>query len=166
MEKELLFKKVTGEVIENVEKYVKDWTIENPHGQIIIGVDSQVHGRRLKYSIVIVMHYIDRMKVGHGCHLILCDIWEKRNNKSQAEEMPAKLWREAEYALLTAQLVNGKDEFFKSRIEVHLDFNSEENKKSNMMYAAGIGLLNGYGFKALGKPFAKISSNCADHFCR
>ena len=167
----LKFKKIDGTVIDNVEKYVKDWTKINPYGKIIIGCDSQVHGRRIKYSIIICMHRIDKMLVGHGCHLLICDIWEKRMNKSQIEEMPTKLWREAEFALQTAELVNGTDEYFKKSIEVHLDFNSvpEANSHenlSNRMYASGLGLLSGSGYKVFGKPFAKISSNCADHFCR
>ena len=164
--KNLIFKKVTGEVIQNVEKYVKDWVKENPYGKIIVGCDSQMHGRRIKYSIIIVMHYIDRMSIGHGAHLLVCDIWEKRNARMPIDEMSTKLWKEAEYALQTAQLVNGKDEFFKQRIEVHLDINSDEKYGSNFMYAAGVGLLQSAGYLAKGKPFAKMASNCADHFCR
>jgi len=169
--KELVFKKITGEVIENVEKYVKDWVKENQYGKVIVGCDSQVHGRRIKYSIIVVMHKIDRMEVGHGCHLLVCDIWEKRMLKSQVDEMPSKLWKEAEYALQAAELVNGKDEYFKKSIEVHLDFNSvpaanSHENLSNRLYAAGLGLLSGYGYVVYGKPFAKIASNVADHFCR
>jgi len=59
MEKTLIFKKLNGEIVENVEKYVKDWIKENPYGQVIIGCDSQIHGRRIKYSVAIVMHYVD-----------------------------------------------------------------------------------------------------------
>jgi len=167
----LKFKKIDGTAIDNVEKYVKDWAKENIHGKIIVGCDSQIHGRRIKYSVVIVMHRIDRMDVGHGCHLLICDVWEKRMNKSQTEEMPSKLWREAEFALQTAELINGSDEYFKKSIEVHLDFNSvatsnSHENLSNKMYASGLGLLSGYGYKVYGKPFAKIASNVADHFCR
>ena len=165
--KELKFKKVDGTIIENAEKYVKDWTKENPYGKVIIGVDSQCHSRRIKYSIIIAMHYVDKMQVGHGCHLLICDIWDKRIKASSPEsEMSVKLWKEAELALQTAELINGADQFFKQRIEVHLDVNSEPRYDSHFMYAAGIGLLQSAGYHALGKPFAKIASNVADHFCR
>jgi predicted RNase H-related nuclease YkuK (DUF458 family) len=165
-EKKLIFKKITGEVVEDVEKYVKDWSKNNPHGKVIIACDSQVHGRRIKYSVVIVMHYIDRMGMGKGGHVIVADVWEKRMIASQLEGMPSKLWREAEYALLAAQIVDGDDEMFKKRITIHLDINSDPKGDSNIMYASSIGLLTGYGYYALGKPFAKIASNVADHFCR
>jgi predicted RNase H-related nuclease YkuK (DUF458 family) len=166
MEKELIFKKITGDMVENVEKYVKDWAIENPYGTVTIGCDSQMHGRRIKYSIVICMHYIDRVGQGHGAHVIYCDIWEKRINKSPAEEMPSKLWKEAEYVLRAAEMVDGKDEVFKKKITVHLDYSDEPLRKSNMMYAAGIGYITGMGYKAEGKPFAWAATHTADHLCR
>lgn len=164
--KELIFKKVDGTVIDNVEKYVKDWAKENPYGKIIVASDSQVHSRRIKFSIIIVMHYIDQMGIGHGGHLLVCDIWEKRMTKNPTDEMSIKLWNEAQYALIAANMVNGSDEYFKSHIEVHLDINSEEKYDSHFMYASGIGLIQSSGYIAKGKPFSTLASNSADHFCR
>jgi len=166
MEKALIFKKVTGEVIENVEKYVKEWTKENPYGKVIIGCDSQMHGRRIKYSIAIVMHYIDRMGVGHGGHVLIADIWEKRNTSSPIEEMPSKLWKEAEFTLKAAQMVDGNDEIFKKRLMLHLDYSNDAKDKSNIMFASGIGYLQGMGYKAEGKPKSWAATHTADAFCR
>jgi len=167
----LKFKKIDGTVIVDVEAYVKDWVKNNPYGKLIIGCDSQIHGRRIKFSTVVIMHYKDRYDQGKGAHVIIADVWEKRMNKTQVEEMPNKLWREAEYALQAAQTINGVDELFKMKITVHLDFNSEANSNShanlsNMMYGAGLGLLSAYGYKVYGKPDSVIASNCADHFAR
>jgi len=166
MEKKLIFKRLTGEVIENVEKYVKDWTKENPYGKVIIGCDSQMHGRRIKYSVAIVMHYIDRMGGGHGGHVIVADIWEKRKASSPIEEMPSKLWKEAEFTLAAAQMVDGNDETFKKRIMLHLDYNVETKFKSNIMFASGLGYLQGMGYHAEGKPASWCATHTADHFCR
>jgi len=166
METTLEFKKVDGTVIENVEKYVKDWTAENPFGQVIIGCDSQLHGRRIKYSVAIVMHYCDRMGVGHGGHVLIADRWEKRVAKSPLEEMPSKLWKEAEFTLIAAQMVDGSDEVFRKRITIHLDYNVETKFKSNMMFASGLGYLQGMGYKAEGKPHAYVATHTADAFCR
>lgn len=164
------FKKIDGTHIENVEKYVKDWlkdkSVEYPFSTITIGCDSQVHGRRVKYSVVICMHVIDKMKVGHGAHVISADIWEKRMGKSQVEEMPTKLWKEAEFVLQVAQMVDGGDGTFKKRITVHLDLNVEENRGSNKMYAAGLGYITGMGYKAEGKPYAWAATHTADALCR
>ena len=162
----LIFKKVNGEVVDNIESYVKNWVANNPYGNVIIGCDSQVHGRRVKYSIAIVMHYIDRMGVGHGGHVIVADVWEKRNASNAIDEMPVKLWREAEFTVMAAQMIEGTDNAFKKRMLLHLDFNNDTKHKSNMMFAAGLGYLQGMGYKAEGKPFSYVATHTADHFAR
>jgi len=162
----LVFKKVNGTVIEDVEKYVKDWTKENPFGSVIIGCDSQVHGRRVKYSVAVVMHYIDKMGGGHGGHVLVADIWEKRVAKTPLEEMPSKLWKEAEFCLIAAQMVDGGSELFKKRITLHLDYSDDAKNKSNIMFAAGLGYLTGMGYNAMGKPHAYVATHTADAFCR
>lgn len=166
MEKTLIFKKIGGEIIQDVESYVKNWTKENPYGQVIIGCDSQMHGRRIKYSVAIVMHYMDKMGVGHGGHVLVADIWEKRNAKSPVEEMPSKLWKEAEFTLTAAQMVDGNDEVFKKRIMLHLDYSDDAKNKSNIMFASGIGYLQGMGYYAEGKPHAYVATHTADALCR
>jgi predicted RNase H-related nuclease YkuK (DUF458 family) len=167
MEKlKLTFKKVDGTLITDVEKYVKNWIVKNPNGSIIIGCDSQVHGRRIKYSTVIAMHYVDECGCGHGAHILVADNWEKRMQKMPLDEMPSKLWKETEYVLLAAQMVDGSDETFKKRITIHLDYSNDEKNKSNIMFAAGIGYLSGLGYHAQGKPNSTIASNVADHFVR
>lgn len=163
----LIFKFEDGSIVENVEQYVKNWGNKNPYGKIIIGCDSQVHGKKIKYSIVICMHYQDATGQGHGAHVISCNLWEKRMLKmTKIEEMPIKLWREAEFVLETAQLIDGNDEIFKKRISVHLDFNVDEKSGSNIVYHSGLGLLRGMGYNAEGKPTAPIASHTADHYCR
>ena len=164
------FKKLDGTPISDVEKYVKNWlkekSVDYPYSTVTIGCDSQVHGRRVKYATVICMHFVDKMHVGHGAHVIIADLWEKRQGLSQVDEMPAKLWKEAEFVLAVAQMVDGNDEVFKKRITVHLDLNVEENSGSNMMYAAGVGMLRGMGYITEGKPFAWAATHTADAFCR
>jgi len=170
MEK-FVFKKIDGTRIDNVEKYVKDWSKDNPYGKVIIGCDSQMQGRRIKYSIAIVMHHIDKWGGGHGAHVIFADVWEKRIAKSPVEEMPTKLWREAEYLLAVAQIVDGSDEMFKKRITLHLDYNSEAEtgnhaNLSNRLFSSGLGYLTSLGYYTEGKPYAYVATHTADAFCR
>ena len=162
----LNFRKVDGTPVEDVEKYVKDWVQRNPFGKVIIGCDSQMHGRKIKYSIAIVMHMLDSQGIGHGAHVLVADVWEKRITRNALEEMPTKLWKEAEYVQMAAAMVDGSDESFKKKITLHLDYSSNEKYKSNSMFNAGIGYLSGLGYKAEGKPHAYVSTHTADHFCR
>lgn len=164
--KTLEFRKIDGTQIPDVEKYVKDWVKQNPYGNLILGCDSQLHGRRIKYSVAIVMHYVDKMGGGHGAHVLVADAWEKRLAKTPLEEMPSKLWREAEYVLAAAQMVDGQDELFKKRITLHLDYSDNAKDKSNIMFTSGLGYLSGMGYKAEGKPRSYVATHTADHFCR
>jgi predicted RNase H-related nuclease YkuK (DUF458 family) len=167
MEEKMVFRKRDGSVVANVEKYVKDWVKTNKFGTVTIGCDSQVHGRKIKYSTVIIMHYVDATGVGHGAHVLSCEVWIKRmNGKNQIEEMPTKLWREAEFVLAAAEMVDGHDESFKKNITIHLDFNSEEKAGSNFLFASGMGFITGMGYKAVGKPDAWAASHTADSLCR
>ncbi len=165
-EKTLIFKKVTGEVIEDVEKYVKDWSKENPYGKVIVGCDAHAHSRRIKYAIAIVMHYIDRMGGGRGAHVIVAEIWEKRNSKNHMDEMTTKLWNEAQYTLMAAQMIDGNDEIFKKRMILHLDFSPDAKYKSNIMFSVGIGFLTSMGYKTVGKPDAYVATHTSDAFAR
>lgn len=167
------FKKLDGQIIADVEKYVKNWVKENPFGIITIGCDSQAHGRRIKYSVAVCMQYIDKYGMGHGAHVISTDLWEKRNTKyagrgktGAMEEMPVKLWKEAELVVAVAQLIDGNDDAFKKKITVHLDYNVLTEHASNMMFASGVGFITGMGYHAEGKPHAWCSTHVADSYCR
>lgn len=160
------FKKLDGTHIDDVRSYVKDWVSKNPYGKIIIGCDSQVHGRKIKYSVAVCMQYKDKYGQGHGAHVIAADVWHNRMMKSQADEMPSRLWKEAEYVIKAAMMIDDNDEEFKKRITIHLDYNSDVNAKSNILYASGMGYVTGLGYNAKGKPDAYVATHSADNLCK
>ena len=160
MAEKLIFKKFDGTTIEDISSYVKNWVKDHPYGEVTIGCDSQEHSRHVMYSTVIVMHDIDDTGTGHGAHVISASI--KNTSKTVRSDIHSKLWAEAEYTLKVAQMLNGcaKD------IKIHLDYNSDEAEYSNALYASGIGMIRGMGFKAEGKPYAWAASNVADNICK
>jgi len=175
MTKELKFQKVNGSPIDNVNEYVSKWAKENPYGEIIIGCDSQEFSRYVKYAIVIVMHYMDRYKVGHGAHVIKSVIVDKINKTPKSamktvngvknfdtSMLQNKLWKEIEYTVQTAQLLKDCEQ----KITIHIDYNSKPGTVSNALYAPGIGYAQGLGFEAMGKPYAPVASITADSYCR
>lgn len=157
---EFVFKKYDGTVIENPNQYLKEWIIDNPHGNIFIGCDSQQHKKYIKYAISIIMHRMDEEGLGHGAHVIFTSYID--TNKSLKTDLFTKLWAEAEYTLIVAKLF----EDFKKKIEIHLDYNSDESSYSNVLYNPGIGYFTGQGFKTKGKPYAYAASNVADNLCK
>lgn len=158
--KNLIFKKVNGIIIKNVNQYVKDWITNNPYGEVTIGCDSQQHTRYIKYSTVIVMHVIDEFGLGHGAHVVSSSIIDR--SKSVKSDIYTKLWAEAEYTIQAAQMLDGCTK----NIKIHLDYNSKENEYSNVLYAAGLGYVRGLGYEAEGKPYAWAASCCSDHIAK
>lgn len=156
----LNFKKFDGTPIKNVNAYVKEWVEKHPTGEVTIGCDSQEHTRYIKYSTVIVMHDVDEFGVGHGAHVISASVADR--SKSIKSDIYSKLWAEAEYTIKVAEMLDG----CVSNMKVHLDYNSDENEYSNVLYASGIGMLKGMGYEAEGKPHAWAASNVADNICK
>jgi len=156
----LQFKKFNGTLIENVGEYIKEWVTENPFGNVIIGCDSQEHAKYIKYAITIVMHYIDEFKIGHGGHVIYATYIDK--NKNMKSDVYTKLWAEAEITINVAKMIGdiGK------KITLHLDYNSDENEYSHVLYAAGLGYAKSEGFEAQGKPFSYVASHTADKIAK
>lgn len=164
--KKLIFKKVDGTIIEDVNNYVNEWMIKYPYTEVTIGCDSQSHSRNITYSIVIVLHVFYESKennpyrVGNGAHVISATVIEK--NKDLKKDIYNRLWNEATYTIEAAKMI---DNCVKN-IKIHLDFNSKEGEYSNILYSSGIGLASSNGYVAVGKPYAWASSTVADHLCR
>jgi len=174
-DKVLVFKKFNGTLIEDVNQYVKDWVKKYPYGEVMIGCDSQEYKYYIKYSVVIVMHRVDKWGMGHGAHVIYAQIKDRTyktkkpvhlNKRGEKEfdtsQLYEKLWLEAELTVKTAQMLTGCEK----KITIHLDYNSKESEVSNVLYAAGLGLAQGMGYKACGKPEALSASYTADRLCR
>jgi len=176
MTEKLVFRKFDGTLIPDVNQYVKSWVKENPHGQIIIGCDSQEHSRYVRYAIAIVMHFKDKWGGGHGAHVIKSVIEDKKvrtprghlkiNNRGQksfdTSILQGKLWKEVEYTIQAAQLL----EDCNRKIKIHVDYNSKESEMSNVLFASGVGYAQGMGYEAEGKPYAWAATHVADSLCR
>ena len=179
---QLEFKKSNGTVIKDVNQYVKDWMSEYPYGEIYIGCDSQEYNHHVSYAVVIVMHrFLESLeenpdRTGKGAHVIISNIKDKdnktpKNNYSFDKDgkrvfntsiLAPKLWKEVELAVEAAKLLDIDQE----KIKIHIDYNSKENTGSHMLYASGLGFVEGMGYSAVGKPNAWCSSIVADFYAR
>lgn len=160
----LVWRKYDGTRIENISSYVRDWAIENPFGNIIIGCDSQVHSKYVKYSVSICMHIIDDTGVGHGAHVVFANVMDKRPELRR--DFHSKLWAEAEISVQAANEAKAGIEGCDMKIMVHLDYNSDERRFSNSLYSSGVGYVRGMGFEAHGKPDAWAASHTSDALCK
>jgi len=156
----LSFQKYDGSKIENVHEYVKQWVKENPFGNVIIGCDSQEHARYIKYAVTIVMHFRDETGQGHGGHVIYATFQD--HSKNMKSDIYTKLWAETEVTMEAAKAVGdiGK------KPSIHLDYNSDENQYSHVLYNAGLGFCKSMGYEAFGKPYAWVATATADRVAK
>jgi predicted RNase H-related nuclease YkuK (DUF458 family) len=159
MEDELVFRKFDGTKINDLHGYVQDWCNANPYGTVTVGCDSQEYARYIKYAVTICMHYVDENGQGHGGHVIFCSIMDR--NKNMKTDVYTKLWAECELTVKAASMIGDVGK----KIKVHLDYNSDDSRYSNVLYSSGIGFVNGMGFEAYGKPYS-YSCHTADRIAK
>ena len=147
-----LFKNIKGERIDPVEhtlKILRDY----PTVKIHIGSDSQNIGKKTKYATVIAYRYGSR-----GVHYIL-----SKKTELLIKDMWTRLWKEAEMSIDIAQWLTRQ---VSVRVEIDMDYNSDENFKSNKLISATKGWANSLGYKVNVKPNNQIATKAADYHCK
>tara|TARA_B100000941_G_scaffold275335_1_gene237110 strand:- start:562 stop:1011 length:450 start_codon:yes stop_codon:yes gene_type:complete len=147
-----LFKNIKGERIDPVEhtlKILRDY----PTVKIHIGSDSQNIGKKTKYATVIAYRYGSR-----GVHYIL-----SKKNELLIKDMWTRLWKEAEMSIDIAQWLTSQ---VSVRVEIDMDYNSDENFKSSKLISATKGWANSLGYKVNVKPNNQIATKAADYHCK
>ncbi len=147
-----LFKNIKGERIDPVEhtlKILRDY----PTVKIHIGSDSQNIGKKTKYATVIAYRYGSR-----GVHYIL-----SKKTEILIKDMWTRLWKEAEMSIDIAQWLTNQ---VSVRVEIDMDYNSDENFKSSKLISATKGWANSLGYKVNVKPNNQIATKAADYHCK
>jgi len=158
----LEWKKYNGSNIEDPGTYITDWVNANPHGEIIIGCDSQSHTKHIKYSVSICMHMKDEYGIGHGAHVIFANHFDA--DRALRKDITAKLALEAVISAEVAEMANealGGPE----KITVHLDYNTDPKYFSHSLIG-NVGSFKGMGYQAFGKPNAWAASHTSDALCK
>ena len=147
-----LFKNIKGERIDPIAhtlKILKDY----PNVQIHIGSDSQNVGKKTRYATVIAYRYGSR-----GVHYIL-----SKKNEVLLKNMWSRLWKEAEMSIDVAEWLTNQ---ISVRVEIDMDYNSDENFKSSKLISATKGWANSLGYKVNVKPNNQIATKAADYHCK
>tara|TARA_A100001015_G_scaffold54114_2_gene59355 strand:+ start:5234 stop:5683 length:450 start_codon:yes stop_codon:yes gene_type:complete len=147
-----LFKDVKGERIDPIEHTLN--ILKNyPNVQIHIGSDSQNVGKKTKYATVIAYRYGSR-----GVHYIL-----SKKTEVIIKDMWTRLWKEAEMSIDVAEWLTHQ---VSVRVEIDMDYNSDENFKSSKLISATKGWANSLGYKVNVKPNNQIATRAADYHCK
>ena len=147
-----IFKYIHGYRLDPI-KHTLNILKEYPYVQIHIGSDSQNIGKSTKYATVIAYRFGSR-----GVHYIL-----SKRDEILIKDMWTRLWKEAEMSIDVAEWLTRQ---VSVKVEIDMDYNSDENFKSNKLISATKGWANSLGYKVNVKPDNQIATKAADYHCK
>tara|TARA_A200000113_G_scaffold202796_1_gene197467 strand:+ start:1348 stop:1806 length:459 start_codon:yes stop_codon:yes gene_type:complete len=152
MENSMVFKDIRGNIINPIE-HTREILKKNPFVEVHVGTDSQSLAKKTQYITVIAYKYGNR-----GVHYIL-----KKNGVPQIKDLWTRLWRETELSIDIAETIKKSLNIIP---QIDLDYNENENFKSNKLVNASKGLANSLGYKVNIKPHIQIATRAADYHCK
>lgn len=140
------------ERIEDVSQYVWDWLQLDPTATIMFGIDSQVQGRNTNYVVAVVFY---SKIIRRGGHVIYKKIQHPKfgpNKDSIIEKLSleASIVFEEIKPFVRELRDRGFDQW--DRLNIHVDFNSNEGTGSNTAYKSHVGWLSSMGLEVHVKP--------------
>ena len=152
MENSVVFKDIKGNIIDPID-HTREIIKKNPFVEVHVGTDSQSLAKMTQYITVIAYRYGNR-----GVHYIL-----KKNGVPQIKDLWTRLWKETELSIDVAESIKKSLNVVP---EIDLDYNENENFKSNKLVNASKGLANSLGYKVNIKPHIQIATRAADYHCK
>ena len=133
--------------------YTKKILNKNPFVSIHIGTDSQSRAKKTQFATVIAYRFGNR-----GVHYILSKV-----GFPKIKDLWTRLWKEAEMSINVSELITNS---LNISVEIDMDYNEDNNFKSNKLVAATKGWANSLGYKVNVKPNIQIATKAADHHCK
>ena len=149
MENSVVFKDIKGNIIDPIN-HTREIIRKNPFVEVHVGTDSQSLAKITQYITVIAYRFGNR-----GVHYIL-----KKNGVPQIKDLWTRLWKETELSIDIAETIKKSLNVIP---EIDLDYNENENFKSNKLVNASKGLANSLGYKVNIKPHIQIATRAADY---
>ena len=148
----LVFKNSIGKEIDPIN-YTLNILERYPDVEIHIGTDSYSLSDQTKYVTAIAYRYKQS-----GVHYI-----HSKQTVPKIKDIWTRLWKETELSIQIAQKLKSNK---KISLEIDMDYNSDENHKSNKLISATKGWANSLGYKVNVKPNNQIATRAADHHCK
>lgn len=140
------------DVILNIKSFINE--DDNHDYNIVIGTDSQSSPKikKCRFITAIIVH-----RIGKGGRYFYRAIMENKKYGFQD-----RMYQEAMMSIETANtfIEQYGEDLFQYNIQIHLDVG--HNGKTREVIKSIVGMVNGYGFEAIIKPFSYGASNVAD----
>lgn len=143
------FKKFSGEGIEDVVDYVKNYLSQHPDIEVMIGTDSQNRGDITVYCTIIAMY-----QPGRGGHCIYRK-WKTKKVTVRSVRLLSEVWASIEVANLL------RDSGVPIKY-IDIDINPNPKFKSYEVYSSAKGMIEGLGYECRCKTFIPLVTSMAD----
>ena len=147
------FRLYSGELINELGKYIVEHITDFPETEIYVGTDSVDRTKTVYVTTICFRH------PNNGAHVIY-----KKDYELKSPDLFTKLWREVEksneVALYIKPYLNNK------MITVDLDLSSLKRHASNIAHDAARGYMIAQGFNVRTKPQAYAATRAADHLLK
>lgn len=150
----ITFKKFSGEVLENVEEYVKKYCSSHENIDVRVGTDSQNKDNKTVYCTVIALYDKGDGEHGHGAHCIF-----RRWKTDKERDRNTRLLNEVGASIEIAEKLK---EINIKVGEIDIDINPSPKYKSNEVYAAAKGWCEGLGYHTEFKRLGPLVTTIAD----
>lgn len=148
------FKTLGGKPIENIVEYIKEYLSTHENIDILIGTDSQPHGKETIYATVIVLY-----TRGRGGHVLV-----SKTATPKEKVIPVKLLNEVWMSVEVAEYLKENDIPKPAYIDV--DLNPDPRWASNRVLREAVGLVEGMGYAVRYKHNGAMSTCSADHIVK
>jgi len=132
-------------------EYIKEFIEERPDAFIYIGADSQRQKKkRVKYAIVVIVHFIDENGVGKGAK-VFADVSYEKQPQEDLSRPYQRMMREV--AMITELYEQLEDTLMMREFEIHIDVNPKKGTGSNVAFdAAKWTIFGSTGVEPICKP--------------
>lgn len=148
------FKKISSGAEVDLIAYVKDYLVEHPDTEIMIGCDSQNYSESTIYAIVVAMY-----KKGKGAHL-LYRRWKTVRESSRSSRLLTEVWN----AIETAEWI--REHGLPRPTWIDIDLNPDQRYKSNEVFRQAVGMVEGMGYRVRYKTMDPMITYAADHLIK
>jgi predicted RNase H-related nuclease YkuK (DUF458 family) len=149
-----VFKTLSGRNQVDLISYIKEYGINHPNFEILVGCDSQNRRKETIYAIVIGLY-----NPGKGAHVLYSRFTVPRE-KDNVTRLINEVWFSVEVAEQIRIELNVRAKF------IDIDLNPDPRYKSNAALTSAVGIVTGMGYAVRHKGHSPMMTYAADNLVK
>lgn len=149
-----VFKTLSGRNQVDLISYIKEYRVNHPNFEILVGCDSQNRRKETIYAIVIGLY-----NPGKGAHVLYSRFTVPRE-KDNVTRLINEVWFSVEVAEQIRVELNVRAKF------IDIDLNPDPRYKSNAALNSAVGIVTGMGYTVRHKGHSPMMTYAADNLVK